>query len=81
LHAVREVDEIHYTKNEGEAGGDQKEKNAELEAVEDLNDEESEVHAQRCSRLGTPPLKERVRSTSASEAGGGRVGGRTALYA
>src|SRR5262249_2336302 len=57
LHAVCEVDEIHYAEDEGEAGGDQKKKNAELEAVEDLNDEESGVHAQRCSRLGIPALK------------------------
>ena len=45
LHPVREVDEIHHPKHQRKPGGDQKEKDAELQAVKHLNDQERSVHA------------------------------------
>src|SRR5256885_4737662 len=44
LHPVREIDEVHHPEHQRKAGGDQKEKDAELQAVEHLNDEERGVH-------------------------------------
>jgi hypothetical protein len=45
LHAVGKIDEIHHPENERETRRDEKQQNAELEAVENLNDEESRIHA------------------------------------
>jgi len=45
LHAMRQVDEVHHAEDEGEAGRDQKEQDAELEPVQRLHREEADRHS------------------------------------
>src|SRR3974390_2816925 len=45
LDAVREVDEVQHAEQEGKPGRDEKEQHAELEPVEDLDEEEAGGHA------------------------------------
>ena len=44
LHAVRQVDEVHHTEHQRQAGCNQEQKNAELQAVEDLDQKERGGH-------------------------------------
>src|SRR5271166_3808557 len=43
--AVREIDEIHHAEHQRKSGRDQEQEDAELQAVEDLHNEESGAHA------------------------------------
>ena len=45
LGAVRQIDEIHHAEHQREAGRDQEQKNAELQSVQDLDEEERACHA------------------------------------
>ena len=59
LHAVRQVDEIHHAEHEGQAGGDEKEDEPELKAVQSLDEEKSCGHRHvTCRRPSSiePPL-------------------------
>ena len=40
LDAVRQIDEVHHAEHQRQAGRDQEQQNAELDAVEDLDEEE-----------------------------------------
>ena len=40
LNAVRQIDEIHHAEHQREAGRDQEQQNAELQSVQDLDQEE-----------------------------------------
>src|SRR4029077_8793674 len=44
LHAMRQIDEIHHAEHERQAGCDQEQKNAELQAVEDLDQKKRGGH-------------------------------------
>jgi hypothetical protein len=44
LNAVGEIEEIHHAENEREPRRNQKQQDSELEAVENLDDEESSIH-------------------------------------
>ena len=68
LHPMREIDEIHHAEHKRKAGGDQKEQDSELQSVEDLNEDESTVHAfsspagngkgQKAREAASPPARD-----------------------
>ena len=62
MGAVRQIDEIDHAEHQREAGRDQKQKNAELQSVEDLDKEERACHG--TDRVGVPRLREAGRLPS-----------------
>jgi hypothetical protein len=72
LHAVREIDEVHHAEHQRQTARDQKQQDAELQAVEELDDDERDGHvltdvipAEREARAPGP----RARGTGAREPG------------
>jgi hypothetical protein len=50
LHAMRQVDEVHHAEDERQPGRDQEQQDAELQAVQDLDDEEAGGHGSHACR-------------------------------
>src|SRR3984893_4904223 len=67
LNAVGEIDEIHHAETEREPRRNQKQQDSELEAVENLDDEESSIHALTLS--GNPWRGDRAAPFPASTRG------------
>ena len=59
LDAVRQVDEVHHAEHQREAGRDQEQQDAELQPVEDLNDEKGSGHGIR-SQLTVRMQRQRI---------------------
>src|SRR4051812_14039753 len=67
---MRQVDEVHHAEDERQAGRDQEQQYAELQAVECLDDEEGDAHAVHLSPLPAERGEGAERATR-SEAGEG----------
>jgi hypothetical protein len=80
---VREVDEVHDAEDKSKPGGDQEQEDAELRAVQELDQQEVEGHgrpfvtALQCDRHGRAPASG-VPAIRASSAGARAAGTRIA---